>query len=61
MNGKKHTAFTTFRVISVDSPASSWIRKEIPANDVVAAVARATRPAVEDVIEEVLKADFGLE
>ena len=61
MNGKKHTAFTTFRVISVDSPKNSWIRKEVPANDVVSAVERATRPAVEAVIEEGLKADFGVE
>ena len=61
MNSKKHTAFTTFRVISVDSPKSSWIRKEIPANDVAAAVARATSSAVKEVIEKGLKADFGLE
>ena len=61
MNSKKHTAFTTFRVISVDSPKSSWIRKEIPANDVVAAVARATSSAVKEVIEKGLKADFGVE
>ena len=61
MNSKTHTAFTTFRVISVDSPKSSWIRKEIPANDVAAAVARATSSAVKEVIEEGLKADFGLE
>ena len=59
-NNKKHTAFSTFRVISVDSPKNSWIRKEIPANDVAAAVERATRPAVEAVIEEGLKADFGV-
>ena len=60
MNGKTHTAFTTFRVISVDSPASSWIRKEVPKNDVVGAVANATLPSVVEVIEEGLKADFGV-
>lgn len=61
MNSSRHTAYTTFRVISADSPASSWIRKEVPANDVVSAVERAARPAVEAVIEEGLRSDLGME
>ncbi len=60
MNNKRHTTFTTFRVISVDSPAGSWIRKEVPANDVVRAVERATRSSVEAVIEEGLRSDLGV-
>ena len=60
MNGARHTTYTTFRVISAGSPAGSWIRKAVPANDVIRAVERATRGAVEAVMEEGLKSDLGV-
>ncbi len=61
MNSAGHTTYTTFRVISAKSPSSSWIKKEVPANDVISAIARATKEAVETVIEEGLKSDFEVE
>jgi hypothetical protein len=61
-NGKGSTYFT-FRVISalqlVTAP-HSWIRKAIPAIDVVGAVESETRPLVEELIQAGLEADFGI-
>lgn len=60
MSGKPHTTYFTFRIISAASPASSWIRKEIPANDVVQAIEKTTRPIVEELLESGIKQDLGI-
>jgi hypothetical protein len=52
--------FFTFRVISAASPAGSWIRPAVEPADVVGALERTARPAVEEMIEAGFKADFGV-
>jgi hypothetical protein len=56
------STYYTFRVISawqlVTAP-HSWIRKAVPAIDVVGAVENETRPLVEELIQAGLDADFG--
>ena len=60
MKANKKSAYFTFRVISANSPANSWKRKAIPPNDVVSAVEKQTRKAVEDLLQEGLEQELGL-
>ncbi|MCL2174473.1 MAG: hypothetical protein FWB73_00360 [Treponema sp.] len=60
-NPKTNTAtYFTFRIISAHSRKGSWIRKEIAPIDVVSALERTTRPAVEKMINAGFMADLGL-
>ena len=60
MQSNPKSTYFTFRVISANSLPSSWIRKEIPAIDVVGAVERTTRKDVEDILQAGLEQDLGL-
>lgn len=60
MKANKKSSYFTFRVISADSPPNSWKRKAIPSNDVVSAVEKQTRKAVEDLLHEGLEQELGL-
>jgi len=57
---KRGSTYFTFRIISKDSPADSWIRKAVPPVDVVSALERTTRPVVEDMVAAGLEADLGI-
>jgi hypothetical protein len=57
---KKGSTFFTFRIISAASPQGSWNRPADPPVDVVSALEKTTRPAVEEMIQNGLKADVGL-
>lgn len=54
----KGSTYFTFRIISAKSPENSWVRKGVPANDVVGALERKYAPEVAEIVEEGLKADL---
>jgi hypothetical protein len=54
------STYFTFRIISAASPQGSWIRKAVEPVDVVSALEKATRPAVEGLIQSGLEADLGI-
>lgn len=56
----RHTHYTTFRIISANSPKDSWIapKNEIPANDVVGALAKQAQESTEAIIDAGFKADL---
>lgn len=56
----KGSTYFTFRIISAKSPEDSWIRKGVPANDVVGALERKYAPEVAEIVEEGVKADLGI-
>lgn len=56
----KGSTYFTFRIISAKSPRDSWIRKGVPANDVVGALERKYTPEVAEIVGEGLKADLGI-
>lgn len=58
--GRVGSTYLTFRIISAKSPADSWIRKAIPPNDVVGALARATEKEVNDLLQAGLEADLDI-
>lgn len=58
-NGGGSTYFT-FRVISVKSRPGSWIRKSVPANDVIGAIEKKLSPAVSEIIAAGITSDLGL-
>lgn len=60
MSAKRHATYFTFRIISAKSPARSWIRKEIPANNVIQAIEKTTRPIVEDLLDSGIRQDLGV-
>ena len=53
------STYFTFRIISAKSPASSWIyhKDAVPGVDVLAALERTTKPAIERIINEGIEAD----
>lgn len=57
---KGGSTFFTFRVISAASPKGSWIRKAVDPIDVVSALEKTTRPAVEEMIQAGFEADIGV-
>lgn len=58
-NGERHSTYFTFRIISAVSKAD-WVIKKVPPNDVVSAVEKQTRKAVEDLLQEGLEQELGL-
>ncbi len=60
MAGNPHSTYFTFRIISAKS-MSGWIRKAVPANDVVSAIESSTRPFIEEQLHSALEEDFGLD
>jgi hypothetical protein len=68
MNGMVHIddettgkgTYFTFRIISASSPKGSWIRKAVDPIDVESALEKATRPAVEEMIQAGFEADIGV-
>jgi hypothetical protein len=56
----KRGGYFTFRVISADSPADSWIKPATPARHVTSGVVAHTQEAVSAMIEQGLKEDFGI-
>ncbi len=59
MSANSKSTYFTFRIISANSPSNSWIKKGVPANDVVGAVEKTTRKNVEDLIQAGLEQDLG--
>ena len=59
MQSNPGSTYFTFRVISANSAANSWIRKEVPPNDVVSAVEKTTKQNVEDILSAGLEQDLG--
>lgn len=59
MRSNSGSTYFTFRVISANSPSGSWVRKEVPPNDVVGAVEKTTRKNVEDLLQAGLEQDLG--
>ncbi|GMO51915.1 MAG: hypothetical protein Pg6C_17010 [Treponemataceae bacterium] len=57
---KQHTGYFTFRVISADSPARSWIKPAMPARHVTQAVAKVTEEAISGMVESAVREDLGL-
>lgn len=55
----KGTNYFTFRVISADSPADSWILPAVPARHVVAGVISQTTDAVNDMVDRGFREAFG--
>lgn len=60
MSANKGSTYFTFRVISANSPKDKWIRKEVPAIDVVSAIERTTKNDVENLLQKGLETDIGL-
>lgn len=60
MRDSGKSTYFTFRVISAKSPADSWIRKEVPPNDVVGALEKSLRGKVNDIIQAGLEQELGL-
>lgn len=56
----RSSQYFTFRVISADSPADSWIRPATPAGNVTQHVVRNTQNIVQVAIESSLRKDLGL-
>jgi hypothetical protein len=57
---KSGSTYFTFRIISAASPKESWIRKAVDSIDVESALEKATRPAVEEMIQAGFEADIGI-
>ncbi|MBA7699373.1 hypothetical protein ES703_108068 [subsurface metagenome] len=55
-----HSTYFTFRVISADSPAGSWIKPATPALNITKAVWEASKEDVEKIIKRGLEKDLGL-
>ena len=57
---KNRSTYFTFRIISANSPAGSWIRKipRVEPVDIIAALKRDIEPAIEKFIEEGIKKDI---
>ena len=59
MKTNSGSAYFTFRIISVNSPKDSWIKKEVPANNVVQAIEQNTRKVINDIVEQGIRDDLG--
>lgn len=59
MRANSKSTYFTFRIISANSPSNSWIRKEVPPNNVVEAVKNTTKQNVEDILQAGLEQDLG--
>lgn len=57
---KTSSAYMTFRIISAESPAGSWIRPASPPKNVAKKVAEASRDIVTEMVEDGLRRDLGL-
>lgn len=57
---KRHSSYFTFRIISADSPAGSWIRPAQPARNVTRHIVNNTKDKVSNLIEAALKMDTGM-
>lgn len=57
---KNKSNYYTFRIISADSPADSWIRPAQPAKNITRHVVANTRDQVSSLIEAAIKMDFGI-
>lgn len=60
MRSNSGSTYFTFRIISAKSPENSWIRRAVPANDVMGALEKTTRKNVEDILEAGLGQDLDL-
>lgn len=60
MKSNTGSTYFTFRVISAKSPERAWVRKEVPANDVLSAIKNTTKENVENIIEAGLQQDLGI-
>lgn len=58
MGDSKQSSFLTFRVISVNSPADSWIHPGIEAKHYLENIVEGGQEKIQNVIEEALKRDF---
>jgi hypothetical protein len=58
--GKRYGGYFTFRVISANSPANSWIKPATPALHVAEIVAKETRKDVEAMVDAAIKEDFSV-
>lgn len=56
---KKSTAYMTFRIISAESPAGSWIKPAVPARNISRLVADNTRDIVTEMIQTGMIKDVG--
>jgi hypothetical protein len=57
---KQYSGYFTFRVISADSPAGSWIKPAMPARPVTRTVADVTKNTINETVESAVKEDLGL-
>lgn len=57
---KSSSTYFTFRVISADSPADSWIKPATPGKNVARKVAEASRDIITEMVEAAIKNDLGL-
>jgi hypothetical protein len=58
---KRSSTYFTFRVISAESPAGSWIKPATPAMHIAQHVADNVRNVVEEMIQDGLKVDLGVQ
>lgn len=61
MASNNKSTYFTFRIISANSPAGTWIKKAVPAIDVVNAVEKTTRPIVEKLLDAGIRQDLGID
>lgn len=61
MKAKTKSTYFTFRIISANSPADSWIRKypKIEGIDIMEALKRDVEPKIQEFIDQGIKADLG--
>ena len=57
---KRASGYFTFRVISANSPQSSWVKPAMPARHVTKAVAELARGAVNAMVETAIREDLGV-
>lgn len=57
---KNYSTYFTFRVISADSPASSWIKPATPPKNVARKIAEYSRDIIAGMVEAGLRADLGI-
>jgi len=60
MQSNTGSTYFTFRIISAYSPASSWLKKAVPAKDVTGAVEKSTRDDVSAMIQAGFMQDLAL-
>lgn len=60
-SGKKSSTYFTFRVISAESPAGSWIKPATPAMHISQHVADNVRDIISEMVESGMKVDLGVQ